>query len=362
MPVRAEQSPVKFKGCDLAKVTMNREGVRIEFEGGKALTIIAQKAADINSIGTFAVTNFVAEASTTLLGSGLTVTKMEVKVAGVTVQIENGKVKEIIIDQAATGTKLNLEGATVDKIDTKSSVEIKGTGTVTVIEKTPGVQVDSTGMTTQPTVIEYEIVKYNFIAQKGTEKQSIVKKEYKDIEKMNFDVIDTVYKEVGTLSDEAIDQLADKAMGTVKKILELENSQNVKYVNILDNKINNSSDQLKVFVKGSNVAFYINKIAQNDEPDKNLKSLTKELVKADLKDILDDLAKLFPDESIPNDIAVKVINKNGDLEDLTNKKISEAEEIINAKLGEVDFKTAEGKIIIEIGMNNTKLSLIIEEA
>lgn len=372
MPVRVAQSPVTFKGCDLAKVTMNREGVRIEFEGGKALTIVAQKSADISCTGTVAVTNFVTEASTTLSGSGLTVTKMEVKVAGVTVKIEAGKVTEIVVDQAATGTKLNLEGVTVDKIDTKSSVEIEGNGTITNIEAPAGVEVKTDIKPENPVTGGGGTVenKYNyaFRASNGTTTVSIIEKEYAAAAKMDFAAVKDVYSEIGKLDSNAINQHIDKAMPTVKKILELTDNNGKKYADTLNTRINTSQENLTVFAKGSDIANYIHDIAAETNVDTNVNSLTKELLKADLENILSDLAKLFPNESIPSKVSVKVINKDGNLVELSNRSISQAKNTIDAQLGQVPFNVGSsadsaGKEIIQVSMDNaqTTLSLNIKK-
>ena len=366
-------APVKGTGVivleniNAKKVVVMGENTQIEIKSTTAAVKERRaKVADILSfIGELEIRVPNAKIS---VGKGATIKLLTLKPeAAKAVIVGAGTVEKVVIGAdnvkfEIVGAKFEVLKAVVGAVINGQSVAGNTTGSVT----TDGIKKDSTvgggggGGGVAPTPVKNT---YAFVAAKDGSEVNIVEKQYYGTDKMSFAAVSGVYSAVGALDSATIDSHVAKAMPTVEEILNLENESHVKYVKVLDDTIKAyAGNDLAVFTKGGTAAGYISEIADGTDVDTNMNALTKALLKSSLDSILTDLGKLFPSSKIPSGITIRVIDANGDLEQISNDTLlSAAKSTIDSKLGAVTFEKATGKTVVEIGANGKTISLKVKK-
>ena len=365
-PVKGE-GVIVLENINAKKVVVMGENTQIEIKSTTAAVKERRaKVADILSfIGELEIRVPNAKIS---VGKGATIKLLTLKPeAAKAVIVGAGTVEKVVIGAdnvkfEIVGAKFEVLKAVVGAVINGQSVAGNTTGSVT----TDGIKKDSTGGGggggggVAPTPVKNT---YAFVAAKDGSEVNIVEKQYYGTDKMSFAAVSGVYSAVGALDSATIDSHVAKAMPTVEEILNLENESHVKYVKVLDDTIKAyAGNDLAVFTKGGTAAGYISEIADGTDVDTNMNALTKALLKSSLDSILTDLGKLFPSSKIPSGITIRVIDANGDLEQISNDTLlSAAKSTIDSKLGAVTFEKATGKTVVEIGANGKTISLKVKK-
>lgn len=358
-PVKGE-GVIVLENINAKKVVVMGENTQIEIKSTTAAVKERRaKVADILSfIGELEIRVPNAKIS---VGKGATIKLLTLKPEAAKAVIAGaGTVEKVVIGAdnvrfEIVGAKFEVLKAVVGAVINGQSVAGNTTGSVT----TDGIKKDSTGGGggggggTGGTPVPSH--KYAFIVSDGTNTGNLVEETYSENTRMNFATVSDAYSAIDDLSEAGI----AKAMPTVKKILSLE-KDGVKYSVMLNDKL--STAGLEVF-NDEDIKPLIESIATANQPsDEDITKLTEKLLAATPADILADLARMFPESSIPMEITVKVIGTDGDLHDLSDRKVANAVDTINTQLGVVPFSVVEDeKTVLKITMDNTELALNVKK-
>ncbi|MGB5824681.1 MAG: S-layer homology domain-containing protein [Proteocatella sp.] len=298
-------SNVTFTNCKIETLVLNRTGVNLSSEGGSIGSITVTKTAAMH-FKNCKITKLTANAASSVFGdSTSTIKDMVVNADGVDSQIES--------TNPATGT-----GKVAPITNYKFSATYDG-----------------------------KIVLLDRIAYNGNDK-------------MSFDIVSDAYDQIKTVDNAKI--IIKETADTIKSVLNLKSDKAESYITVLDKKItSNTSGNLTVFgdatVKSLIAELSKTTIDGGIVSDANIEKLATQISRFDLSDILSDLGILFPNSELPSQISVTVMGT-----DISSRKLSNIKETINADLGAVNFKTANGKEVVKVTIGSKSAALVIAVA